>query len=147
MPVRLSDLKGFSPEARRAIRTAMRSADADGPSLLQALEDESPTQSKWRNKKTVVDGITFDSEREAERYGELLLEQQAGAIADLKLQKQYRLDVNGFHIADYVADFVYERDGETIVEDVKSNPTKTRVYRIKKKLMQAIHGIEIHEVF
>ncbi len=147
MPVRLSDLKGLSPEARRAIRTSMRSADADGPSLLQALEDESPTPSKWRNKKTVVDGNTFDSEREAEHYSELLLEQQACTISGLKLQEHFSLDVNGFHVADYVADFVYERDGATIVEDVKSNPTKTRVYRIKKKLMQAIHGIEIHEVF
>jgi hypothetical protein len=76
-----------------------------------------------------------------------LLEQRAGTISALELQKPYRLDVNGFHIADYVADFVYERDGETIVEDVKSKPTKTRLYRIKKKLMRAIHGIEIHEVF
>ncbi len=146
MPVRLSDLKGLSPEARRAIRTAMQSVDADVPSILDALDDETPARSKWRNKKTVVDGITFDSEREAERYSELLLEQQAGTISGLELQKHFSLDVNGFHIADYVADFVYERDGETVVEDVKSDPTKTRVYRIKKKLIQAIHGIEIHEV-
>ncbi len=147
MPVRLSDLKGLSAEARRAIRTAMRSADAGGPSLLEALEDERPTESKWRNKKTTVDGTTFDSEREAERYSELLLEQQAGTIVGLELQKHFRLEVNGFHIADYVADFVYHRSGETIVEDVKSKPTKTRVYRIKKQLMRAIHGIEIQEVF
>lgn len=147
MPVRLSDLKGLSAEARQAIRMAMRSADASGPSLLQVLDDRRQSPSKWRNKKTVVDGITFDSEREAERYCELLLEEQADAIADLTLQKRFRLEVNGFHIADYVADFVYHRSGETIVEDVKSKPTKTRVYRIKKKLMQAIHGIEIHEVF
>lgn len=125
----------------------MRSVDGSGPSLLQALQDETPTPSKWRNKKTVVDGIIFDSEREAERYSELLLEQQAGTISALKLQEHFSLDVNGFHIADYVADFVYERDGKTVVEDVKSDPTKTRVYRIKKKLMQAIHGIDIHEVF
>ncbi len=147
MPVRLSDLKGLGPEARRAIRRAMQSVDTGGPSLLQELEDETPAQSKWRNKKTFVDGITFDSEREAEHYSELLLEQQAGSISGLKLQEHFSLDVNGFHIADYVADVVYQRNGETIVEDVKSNPTKTRVYRIKKKLMRAIHGIEIHEVF
>ncbi|MCL4486821.1 MAG: DUF1064 domain-containing protein [Chloroflexi bacterium] len=147
MPVRLSDLKGLSQEARRAIRTAVQSVDDGGPSLLEALEDEAMTLSKWHNRKTVVDGITFDSEREAERYSELVLEQQAGTISGLARQKQYRLDVNGFHIANYVADFVYERAGETIVEDVKSNPTKTGVYCIKKKLMQAIHGIEIHEVF
>ncbi len=143
MPVRMIDLKSSNAEARRTIRTAMQSVDGDGPSHLKALEDELPTQSKWRNKKTVVDGITFDSESEAEHYSELLLEQQAGTISGLELQKHYRLDLNGYHIAD----FVYQRNGETIVEDVKFKPTKTRVYRIKKKLMQAIHGIEIHEVF
>ncbi len=95
---------------------------------------------------TVVDDIRFASKKEAQRYSQLKLLLQAGEITNLELQPKYRLEVNGIHVGDYVADFRYERDGETIVEDVKSPATKTPVYRLKKKLMKAIHGVEITEV-
>jgi hypothetical protein len=94
-----------------------------------------------------VDGITFDSLREAKRYGELKIEEMAGIIANLEVHKSFRLVVNGVHICDYESDFVYRRSGTLIVEDVKSQPTVTRLYRVKKKLMRAIHSVEIQEVF
>lgn len=91
----------------------------------------------------MVDGITFDSRREANRYAELRLELLAGDITDLELQKPYSLDVNGIHICDYVADFVYQRNGKQTVEDAKGKATVE--YKIKRALMRAIHGITIVE--
>jgi hypothetical protein len=79
--------------------------------------------------------------------GELGFEAQARGLTDQELYKPFRLVVNGIHICDYESDFTYRRDGKLVVEDVKSKPTVTRLYRVKKKLMRAIHGIEIQEVF
>ena len=107
--------------------------------------------SKYHNKKTVVNGITFDSKHEAERYIELQMLFKAGVISNLKLQVAYELmptvKLNGetFRGIKYVADFVYkDKDGKEIVEDAKG--MKTDVYKIKKKLMAYIHHISIHEV-
>ena len=84
------------------------------------------------------------SQREANRYAELKIELQAGEIADLELQKRFALCVNGVHICDYIADFVYCRQGIPVVEDAKGKPTD--VYKIKRALMRAIQGVEIVEV-
>ena len=73
----------------------------------------------------------------------VLAAQKAGEIDELARQVRFRLDVNGVHVAVYVADFTYVRDGERITEDVKG--AITPVYRLKKKLMKACHGIEILE--
>ena len=110
--------------------------------------------SKYRNRKVTVDGIMFDSEKEARRYGELKLLQKTGYISDLQLQVPFTLipsqSKDGKVIErkmSYKADFVYkDKDGKQIVEDVKSEATKTEVYRCKKKLMLYVHGIEIREV-
>ncbi len=99
---------------------------------------------KYRNKKTVVDGIKFDSQREASRYGALKIMQAAKVISDLRLQVPYVITVNGLKICEYVADFVYIDKGREVVEDVKG--MKTPTYNLKKKLMKAVHGIEIQEV-
>lgn len=104
---------------------------------------------KYGNRKTVVDGITFDSKAEANRYEELRALELTGVIKGLELQKPYRLCKgrweNGkpFSIT-YRADFVYTLDGEIIVEDVKGY--RTEAYQLKKKLMRAVYGIEITEV-
>jgi hypothetical protein len=106
-------------------------------------------KSKYGNKKTVVDGIKFDSAKEAKRYGELKMLLKAGHIGLLQLQVVYRLEVDGKLICKYVADFEYIQvnTGETVVEDVKSAATrKLPVYRLKKKLMKELLGIEIKEV-
>lgn len=108
-----------------------------------------PKPSKYLNKKTVVDGIEFDSIAESNRYKELKLLEAAGEIEGLVLQPPYALVVNGVLVATYKADFLYFDNvkGCAVVEDVKGgDATKTPVYRLKKKLMKAIHGIEITEV-
>lgn len=94
----------------------------------------------------MIDGRRFASKREADRYMQLSLLQKAGAITDLECQPRYRLEVRGSLIATYVADFRYRRDGATVVEDVKSPPTRTPVYRMKVKLLQALHGICVVEI-
>jgi len=93
-----------------------------------------------------VDNICFDSLKEAARYKDLKLLQVAGKISGLVLQRVYKLVINGRAVGSYRCDFVYfdEEKKEQVVEDVKG--VKTPVYRLKKKLMKAIHGIEIQEV-
>lgn len=108
--------------------------------------------SKYKNKKTVVDGITFDSKKEANRYLELKKLKKAGAIDDLELQVKFVLipKQEGERECSYIADFVYKvnKTGETVVEDVKSSPRyKTDVYKIKKKLMLFIYNIKVKEFF
>lgn len=107
--------------------------------------------SKYHNVKTTVDGITFDSKREAQRYGELKLMEQAGEIRKLALQQKFELTVvEGKRVTDvgtYIADFTYfdTSGGKSfpVVEDCKGH--RTAVYRIKKKLMKAIYNIEVKE--
>lgn len=105
-------------------------------------------KSKYGNKKVVVDGFLFDSKKEANRYFLLKVDQLAGNIKNLRMQVEYKFEVNGNKVASYFADFVYEvvKTGETVVEDVKSKATRRLpVYRLKNKLMKAIHGITIKE--
>lgn len=110
---------------------------------------------KFRAKKTVVDGITFDSKAEARRYGSLVLLQKGKRIDRLELQPRFDLyGKGGNKICTYVADFRYfELDGSgnaigMVVEDVKSPITaKDRAYRIKVKLLKDNHpGIDFREV-
>lgn len=109
---------------------------------------------KYNSKKTVVDGQTFDSKKEANRYKELRLLEKAGEIKDLRTQVKFKLipaqrdEATGKVIereCSYKADFVYyEEDGETVVEDVKG--FRTKEYIIKRKLMLYQYGIRIREV-
>ena len=98
--------------------------------------------SKYKNKKTIVDGIPFDSLKEARRYKELKLLVRGGAIKDLELQPVFKLiptirtEQETLKEISYIADFKYYdcRKKRVIVEDVKSVATKTRVYSLKKRL-------------
>lgn len=101
-------------------------------------------RSKYRAVR-VVDAVlgSFDSKREYTRWCELQVLEAAGVISDLRRQVRYRLDVNGVHVCDYVADAVYAEGLEQVVEDTKG--VRTAVYRIKAKLMLAVHGIKIRE--
>lgn len=104
-------------------------------------------KSKYNNQKTVVNGIRFDSKREANRYCELLLLARTGEITNLQRQVRYALipKQDGERACDYVADFVYtDKAGRTIVEDVKG--ARTDVYKLKRKLMKWVHGITVEEV-
>jgi hypothetical protein len=101
---------------------------------------------KYKAEPATIDDITFASQAEARRYIELKWLKQHGKIRDLRLQKRYQIRVNGVLVTTYVADFVYidlERDQE-IVEDVKGFVTP--VYKLKRKLMKVVHGIEIQEI-
>ena len=103
---------------------------------------------KYGNVKTELDGMTFDSAKEARRWAELKLMERAGLISDLQRQVKFELipRMGAERAVNYVADFVYQdnsRDCETVVEDCKGY--KTDVYKLKKKLMQYLLGIEIRE--
>ena len=107
---------------------------------------------KYGNDKTTIEGITFDSRREARRYCELVLMQRAGLISGLELQKTFELipvqKVNGKCVeraVKYVADFVYtDESGTLCVEDAKG--FRTKEYVIKRKLMLYRYGVQIKEV-
>lgn len=86
----------------------------------------------------------FPSRAEVRRYFELRLQEKAGMITDLETQRSFPIIVNGRKITRYVADFVYRRNGEEVVEDVKgSKQYTTHEFKIKTKLMSAIYGVEI----
>jgi hypothetical protein len=119
-------------------------------SLAQALGAKLPTPakgSKYGNRKTIVGSLTFDSAKEARRYGELSLLQRAGQISDLALQTRFPLVVDTVTVAHYVADFTYlTASGERVIEDVKSPITrKESTYRLKFKIMAAM-GLPVTEV-
>lgn len=100
---------------------------------------------KYGNKKVTVDGIEFDSKKEARRYSELKLLERAGEIQDLQLQVKFELipKQKGERACNYIADFVYTENGQTVVEDTKG--FKTPEYIIKRKLMLERYGIRIKE--
>jgi hypothetical protein len=106
---------------------------------------------KYYNKKTVYNGITFDSKKEADRYVVLTLLQRAGKITDLQVQVPFELipaqKVDGLTVERpcvYKADFVYRENGKMVVEDTKG--VKTKDYIIKRKLMLHVFGIQIREI-
>lgn len=118
---------------------------------------------KYKNRVVTIDGITFDSEKEGNRYNELKLLERAGKITGLQLQVKYILLPSQFgYVPDaqrpggtkrvclereisYYADFVYkDADGNVVVEDTKGFRTKD--YIQKRKMMLYFYGIQIHEV-
>jgi hypothetical protein len=107
-------------------------------------EVKTPGKSKYNNQKCVVDGITFDSQKEGGRWMQLQMLLRANLISDLKRQVAYELNPGGTHSLKYVADFVYKNDrGEEIVEDCKG--FRTVIYKKKGALMLKVHGITIKE--
>lgn len=116
---------------------------------------------KYGSKKVEVDGVVFDSKKEAKRYQELPLLFQAEAIQNLQRQVKYVLIPAQYEEVDgkrrcierecaYYADFTYQENGKTVVEDVKGyrEPSSAGYAKfvIKRKLMLHVHGIRISEV-
>lgn len=126
---------------------------------------------KYNNKKVMVDGIKFDSKKEAKRYQELKMLEQAGYITDLKRQAKYVLIPAQYEPTSevytkgkengklkkgrlierecaYYADFVYTENGKTVVEDVKGyrDGQAYNLFTIKRKLMLYVHNIKIKEM-
>ena len=148
MALTSADLARLGPQAQKQV-------------LDKLAGTQKPKKSKYKNRKVVRDGIKFDSEREAERFGELKVLRAMGKIRNLRLQANFTL-VEGYKTIEgkrikpmvYRADFTYERATEpdrngTVywlreVEDAKG--TKTKDYLLKKKLMQDKFGITIREV-
>ncbi len=101
---------------------------------------------KYRNEPVEMDGIRFDSRKEAARWSQLRIMERAGLIADLKPHPRFPLVVEGQPIGEYVGDFSYVEKGVLVVEDTKSPATVTPLYKLKKKLVRILHGIEVREV-
>lgn len=122
---------------------------------------------KYNNKKIIIDGIKFDSKKEALRYKELKMLEKAGIIHDVQRQVKYVLipaqyePTSSVYVKGnnkgkpkkgklierecaYYADFVYTENGKTVVEDTKG--MRTPEYIIKRKLMLYIHGVRIKEI-
>ena len=106
--------------------------------------------SKYGNKRVTVDGIRFDSIREANRWQELRLMERAGVVRDLQRQVPFELipaqRVGGRQLKPirYIADFSYlDERGNRVIEDAKG--VQTPVYRIKKRMLLWLYGIEVLE--
>lgn len=110
------------------------------------------TKNKFGAKKEAVDGVTFDSRKEARRYRELKLLEASGEIHSLETHPKFKFTVDGRPVliksdgypngrhASYSADFRYwcNRRQTIVLEDVKSEATKTPVYKLKKALVEAL---------
>ena len=95
--------------------------------------------SKYGNKTKVYNGLQYDSKAEARYAQELQLRQKAGEIKEITPQFRLSLDVNGFHICNYIADFmVVLRDGSMEIHEVKG--FYTDIFRMKWKLTEALYG-------
>lgn len=160
MGMTMEDIGRFSQKAQAQI---LQKVQAQQTAQKAAQETEKPKKGNKLHAKpvdmTMPDGtlMHFDSKREARRYMDLWLMQRAGEIFGLRTQVKYELIPKQVHkdgtkerAVDYVADFVYERDGETVVEDSKGfRDTASAAYRVfvmKRKLMLYIHGITVREV-
>ena len=105
---------------------------------------KSKRKSKYNNQKTIVDGIKFDSKKEAEYYCQLKLLKQAGEIKDYRLQPRYELqpafekNSKKYRAITYIADFaIINNDGTTEVVDIKG--VETQAFKIKKKLFEYMY--------
>jgi hypothetical protein len=129
--------------------SSLSSGDRMSAAEFRVLQSQSSAKkSKGRNGKFNAIAITssegrFDSKMEYQRYLILKLMQRAGEISDLQRQVRYELAAGGINICTYVADFVYKNKDATVVEDSKGFITPE--YRLKRRLMKDILGIEILE--
>lgn len=110
---------------------------------------DSPKQSKYRNVKCEVDGITFDSKREGRRYIQLKRMELAGLINNLEVNAnlspkiEFVFERDGVKFGSYQPDFRYYENGREIIEDAKGK--KTKAYINKRRLMKEMYGISIRE--
>lgn len=164
MGIGLEDIGRFSRKAQAQILQKVQEQQRAEKAAADAkAEAEKPKNvNKLHAEKvdmTMPDGtlMHFDSKREARRYMDLWLMQRAGEISGLRTQVKYELIPKQAHkdgtkerAIDYVADFVYEKDGETVVEDSKgfrnTASAAYRVFVIKRKMMLYFHGITVREV-
>lgn len=144
MGISKSEIDKFLPHIQKQINRQL----AKKTRMEEIAEvDEPEKKSKYSSAKTDIDGITFDSKKEAEFYAELKLREKAGEISHLRLQPRYLLqeafkcEGKQYREIEYVADFEYVEGGETVVVDVKG--FKTAVYMLKKKLFLYKYGDKV----
>ena len=143
---------------KEAVRKSMQKRRKTRPNKGTEVPRGIPKGNKYHAKKVEIDGMTFDSQKEACRWSELKILQEAGVISGLRTQVEYELlpvqkDENGKvieHAAKYVADFVYcdALTGCWVVEDVNGYK-KGAVYNIfvlKRKMMLHKYGIRVKEI-
>ena len=155
MGINFSDLPPKAQEQVK-IKYAIEEARRRQNTFARNLSRKEKKEQKYHAKKTVVDGIEFDSAKEANRWSELRLMEKAGDISDLRRQVEYELipkqtaeDGTTERAVRYIADFVYtDHDGKTVVEDVKGykRGQAYTVFAIKRKLMLQRYGIAVKEV-
>ena len=116
------------------------------PHLFNTPEKGGIKKHKYGATAMEVNGVRFDSKKEANRYKELLILLKSGEIGLLQLQVPFELNPGGMFSLKYIADFVYveSKTGVKVVEDVKG--FRTKEYKKKKRLMLKVHGITIKEV-
>ena len=144
---RFEGLPGTAEAAISALRTTQTASLALPQPVSSdsvAEMEEKPKRRKYGNERVQVDGIMFDSRKEARYYEELMLRRKAGDLKLVLLQVPFILPGKIRYKADFLT---IDRDGNYEVIDVKSEATRrNRVYINKKKQMKAIWGIEIREV-
>ena len=101
---------------------------------------------KYNAQRTLLDGICFDSKAEATYYAGLQLRHKAGEVEDVELQRPYALIVDGALICTYRADFVFWDVAQRRRRVIDVKGVVTDVFRIKKKLMKACHGLDVEVV-
>lgn len=117
----------------------------DIPPELRERMGLKPKRSKYNNVKTVVDGIKFDSKKEAGRYSELVLLKAKGAIRWFIRQPTFHLPGGVTYRADFLIVWnAGNGHSDATVEDVKG--FKTAMYRLKKRQVESIYGVVIREV-
>ena len=164
MGLGLEDIGRFSQKAQAQILQKVQEQQRAEKAAAEAkAKAEKPKKgNKLHAEKvdmTMPDGTVmhFASKREARRYMDLWLMQRAGEISGLRTQVKYELIPKQVHKdgtkekgIDYVADFVYQQGGETVVEDSKGfRDTSSALYRLfvmKRKMMLYFHGITVREV-
>lgn len=101
--------------------------------------------SKYHNQRTTYDGVLYDSKKEANRAFELDMLKKRKVVKDWQRQVSFPITINGIKICTYRADFKVEyHNGLIEIEDVKG--FLTDIYKLKKKLVKAVHGIDIREI-
>lgn len=148
MGLTANDIAALGPDARRQIALAIIKDEKQKRTLREK-------KNKYKAKKTAYNGETFDSSKEADRFGELLLMQSAGKIFDLQRQVKFELippqerpDGKREFPVHYIADFTFTDSKGYHVEDVKGY-RKGAAYRefvIKRKLMLQRYGIAVEEI-
>lgn len=148
MGLRDSDVNRLGAGARSQV-AAFREAERLRKELLKPQAPEgSRAPTKWKAKKIVIQGITFDSRAEGRRFLILKARQDRGRISELQCHVRYPLTVLGVTVAHIEPDFRYrDRDGKLCFEDVKGGPkgeaTMTRVWKLKAKIFEAIYKSRI----